>query len=246
MYIRTGMKFIFSIAALLLYLNNGAQTLTLYGKIDDADRNVKGRLYYSLNGERFSLKQSVPYTNFGEYSFTIKISLLKEKKVRDIIFSTDTTNDPFRFESCVHRVHADAILDHPDFANSRSIRVHTDLLTTYFCSTSVLYTAGRDGNDRFTGSYKLQFKDTTLNLKLYDELYNASADLFPANSELMDHLNGGWSYNSDQKTLSIYLNYQWNQRLGIALSKPWNLNFRVEEQNGQLSFKSDEYSLIKN
>lgn len=239
------MKYILSTIALFCFLNSISQNLTLYGRIQYYDLPKSGRLYYSLKGEPFTAKQSIQYTNSGDYSFSISIAELRQKGIRNIAFGTDSTSDPTSSESCVHRVHADEILKHSAFANSKSIRVHTDLLITYFCSASVAYRASDDGNGRFTGSYQLQFKDTTVNVQLSDMLYSSGGMFYPANAELMDQVSGNWQYDNDQKKLSIHLPTQWNQALGIALNRPRSFIFHVEEVNGQLRFISDKYTLTR-
>lgn len=240
------MKYFLSLLFACCLQPGHAQKLTLYGKILYYNLPETGLLYYSLNGEQFTRKQSITFTNSGDYSFSMGLAELRQKGIRDITFTIDTSNAPRSAEACVYKVHADEIMKHPAFVNSNAIRIHTDLAVTYFCETSVAYTASNEGNGRFTGSYLLQLKDTTVNVQLNDMLYSAGGMLNPPNSEWMDQLSGGWSYQEEQKQLNIFLPTQRNTRLGIILNVPRRFQFRVEEVNGQLRFQGDDCSLIKN
>lgn len=239
------MKYILSTIALFCFLNSISQNLTLYGRIQYYDLPKNGRLYYSLKGEHFSSSQGIAYTATGEYSFTIKLSEIRQKMITTIAFGIDSTSNPASEYSCVHRVHVDGILQYPRFQNSKSVRINTDLLINYHCEESVAFKASNDGNGDLVGSYQMQFKDTTWNIQLNDMLYSSSANLMPANAEFMNLLTGSWQYDKAQQTLSIHLYTQWNQALGIALNRPRSFIFHVEEVNGQLRFISDKYTLTR-
>lgn len=219
------------LALFLLTAGSGfAQYLEISGKIVWYDlKPEKGKLYYTRTGEQFSAQKFIWYDAQAHYTFKIKLKEIMEQHITDIVFSLDTISKPTDEYACVQRVHVNEIVYDSLFKKAKDIKIVSDLVMDFNCSSSVAYGAEQEGKQHWLGNYSLQHGDTTFSITLGDMFFRYRATLSIAADNYMNSHFGSWEYDGKNGTLTFYIWYLQNQRFGIMAEKRRAISFKVTE-----------------
>ena len=242
-------------AVLLLSLffisySSHSQQITLSGEVYGfAVREInkgEGKLYYTFDNQEFEEDNFITYSSSFNYTWEMSIKKIKERGIKELIFSPDTTVDLSSSYPCVHRVKIGEIVALEQFKKQRSISLDCDIMLDFLCEASVYYGAKDQQLERFIGNYKMTSSDMEVkNVSLKDFAFRYTSRSSVKDENLLHEEYGYWRYDANSSKLTFISWLRRNTYLGLMHREKATYHFEVTETAGQMTFKSDDYELIK-
>lgn len=217
------------------------QNITLSGKIQGPDVKKGGKIFFRKEGEPFKGGDFIiSNSNYEcDYKLYIPYSRIKQESIDILIFSPDSIIS----SECVFRVNINNIINSKNFQSLSEIKLKCDLLLSFNCEVVERRAAEDKGNGIFVGRYQLVVNDTIHLITLSDMLYRYTSSLAYINADYMDAEYGSWRYDENTNELVLSIWYEMNEKFGLSLIKRKTYPFIVSDNDGWLTFKSENPSV---
>ena len=227
------MKRILTILLILSSCIGFSQNLILTGNLVSFDNLKKRVVYYKEFGTNSPVVKIIRCDDSSQYTIKFPLQKLKKDNITTIVFSMDSASVSTN-QGCVQRVFVDQIINSPEFANLKTIKLKSDFLFDYLCISRMGIRASEEGGQDFVGKYEMKKGDTLHSITLDDLFYRYSAKLLKPTSEYMTEAFGIWEIDGINNMIIFKISRHLNSKYGIMVLKKISYSFKIKDYDKKL------------